>query len=202
LEDWIRIFDLGRPAAGLAAIAVAAALEYLFPPVPGDTVILLGFFLAGRGHLPWAGVVAAALLGGLVGVEAAYRIGSRLGRSYFFLRRSRIAAAKLPRLERYLARYGGRLLLVNRFLPVLRGLFLYAAGTARLPWASTFLCANASNLAWVLLLAWVGHRFGASWERLEGVFKAYSSILGVLFLSYLVLTIWRYSLRARMNESS
>jgi membrane protein DedA with SNARE-associated domain len=202
LEDWIRIFDLGRPAAGLAAIAVAAALEYLFPPVPGDTVILLGFFLAGRGQLPWAGVAAAALLGGLVGVEAAYRIGSRLGKSYFFLRRSRIAAAKLPRLERYLTRYGGRLLLVNRFLPVLRGLFLYAAGTARLPWASTFLCANASNLAWVLLLAWVGHRFGASWERLEGVFKAYSAILGVLFLGYLVFTIWRYSLRARMKESS
>jgi len=202
LEDWIRIFDLGRPAAGLAVIAIVAALEYLFPPVPGDTVILLGFFLAGRGHLPWAGVVAASLIGGLVGAEAAYRIGWRLGKSYFFLRRSRFASSKLPLLERYLSRYGGRLLLVNRFLPVLRGLFLYAAGSARMPWPSTFLCANASNLAWVLLLAWVGHRFGASWERLEKGFKAYSAILGVLFLSYLVFTILRYGLRARMKESS
>src|SRR5512139_1194544 len=172
-------------------------MEYLLPPFPGDTLMLLGFFLAGRGELPFTGVLAAALAGSLVGAEAAYRLGSRLGRSYFFLRRSRFTATALPALERYLARFGTGLLLVNRFLPVLRGFFLYAAGMGKMPRRSTFLCANASNLAWGLLIAWVGHRFGTSWDRLQEIFRAYTGVIGLVFLAYAAYTVVRYRIRRR-----
>jgi membrane protein DedA with SNARE-associated domain len=170
-------------------------MEYLLPPFPGDTLMLLGFFLAGHGDLPFPGVLAAALGGSMVGAEAAYRLGGKMGKSYFFLRRSRLTATALPSLERYLQRFGTGLLLVNRFLPVLRGFVLYAAGMARRPRTSTFLCANGSNLAWVLLIAWVGHRFGTSWSRLQGVFRAYTGLIGAVLLAYVAFTLLRHRFR-------
>ena len=202
MEEWVRFLLLDQPAVGLTLVGLAAVMEYLLPPFPGDTLMLLGFFLAGRGELPFAGVLAAALAGSLIGAEAAYRLGSRLGRSYFFLRRSRFTATALPTLERYLARFGTGLLLVNRFLPVLRGFFLYAAGMGKMPRRNTFLCANASNLAWILLIAWVGHRFGTSWDRLQEIFRAYTGVIGLILLAYVAFTLVRYRIRRKTDATS
>ena len=202
MEEWVRFLLLDQPAVGLTLVGLAAVMEYLLPPFPGDTLMLLGFFLAGRGELPFAGVLVAALAGSLVGAEAAYWLGARLGKSYFFLRRSRFTATALPTLERYLARFGTGLLLVNRFLPVLRGFFLYAAGMGRMPRWNTFLCASASNLAWVLLIAWVGHRFGTSWEHLQEIFRAYTGVIGLIFLAYVAFTLVRYRTRSKKGAAS
>jgi membrane protein DedA with SNARE-associated domain len=195
MESWIRFFQLNHPAVGLGVVALAGLMEYLLPPFPGDTLMLLGFFLAGHGDLPLPGVLAAALAGSMAGTEAAYRLGGRMGKSYFFLRRSRLTATTLPALEKYLHRFGRSLLLINRFVPVLRGFVLYAAGMARMPRGSTFLCANASNLAWILLIAWVGHRFGSSWSRLQEVFSAYTGLIGAVLLAYLGVTLLRHRFR-------
>jgi membrane protein DedA with SNARE-associated domain len=89
------------------------------------------------------------------------------------------------------------LLLVNRFLPVLRGFILYAAGMGKMSRPGTFLCANVSNLAWILLIAWVGHRFGTSWERLQQMFRAYTGLIGAILLIYVVTTLLRAGVRRR-----
>jgi len=201
-QDLIHLFALDNALVGVSLVAVSGIMEYLFPPYPGDTLMLFGFFLAGRGDLPFAWVFAAAMGGGILGAELAYRLGARMGRSYFFLQRSRFAAMTLPALKRYLERFGTRLILINRFLPVLRGFFLYAAGMGKMARGSTFLYANLSNLAWVLLIAWVGHRFGTSWDRLQAVFRTYTGFVGVVLLFYVVFTILRYWLRGRAEGSA
>jgi len=192
-----QIFQFGHPWLGLLLVAAAGTGEYLFPPLPGDTVMLFGFFLAGHGDLPFAWVLASALGGSMLGAEVAYTLGDRLGHSYFFIRKSRLAAAALPTLERYFERFGVGMVLVNRFLPVLRGFFLFAAGMGKMPRGPTFVCATLSNLAWILLIAWVGHRFGTSWDRLQGIFRTYASVLGVLFLTYAAWTFIRYRMRRK-----
>lgn len=202
MESFFHLFQSGHAWVGLLLVGAAGTGEYLFPPVPGDTMMLFGFFLAGRGDLPFAWVLACALGGSMIGAEMAYSIGSRLGHSYFFIRKSRLAKVMLPRLQQYFERFGVGMILVNRFLPVLRGFFLYAAGIGKMPRIPTFLCATLSNLAWVLLLAWVGHRFGTSWERLQEIFHTYASILGVLFLSYAAWTLIRYRIRRKAAPSA
>jgi membrane protein DedA with SNARE-associated domain len=202
MDSLFELFRQGGPALGILLVALAGLGEYLFPPLPGDTLMLFGFFLAGHGDLPFAGVFLAALAGSVAGAEVSYWLGMRFGHSYFFIRRSRIAKHALPTLERYFARFGVGMILVNRFLPVLRGFFLFAAGMGNMPRMATFLCATASNLAWILLIAWVGNRFGTSWERLQGIFRTYAGILGVLFLAYASFTFIRYRLRRKAPPAS
>jgi len=197
LDSLTHLFSMGQPYVGLALVAAAGTGEYLFPPLPGDTLMLFGFFLAGRGDLPLPGVFLAALAGSMLGAEIAYTLGDKLGHSYFFIRRSRVAASALPTLERYFERFGVGMILVNRFLPVLRGFFMLAAGMGKMHRGATFVCATISNLAWILLIAWIGHRFGTSWERLQGIFRTYAAVLGVIFLAYAAFTIIRYRLRRK-----
>ncbi len=114
-------------SSGLFLVVLLAWLEYVFPPAPGDSTMLFAFFLAGRGTLSLPAVAAAALTGSILGAMTAYAVGARLGRSYFFLR-SAWARRELARIEHGYARHGARFLLLNRFLPGVRGFFLYAAG--------------------------------------------------------------------------
>src|SRR5262245_5621685 len=124
--------------------------------------MLLACFLAGVGSLPKSGTFAACLLGSVLGAFTAYLAGRRLGTSYFFLR-SAWARHELERLERGFARFGARLLAVNRFLPGIRGVFLYGAGIGRVPFRDVALYATLSNVLWGLVIAWGGSWLGSSW---------------------------------------
>jgi membrane protein DedA with SNARE-associated domain len=189
-----------NPWAGLALVALLAWLEYVFPPAPGDSVMLLACFLAGAGLLPPAATYATCLAGSIAGALTAYALGARLGRSYFFLR-SAWARHELDRLERGLARFGARLLLVNRFLPGIRGVFLYGAGIGRLPLRQVAAYSTISNALWLLLVAWAGTSLGTSWEDVQTVFRRYVWAIGIVLVVYVVVTVVRARRRRRFSLS-
>ncbi len=182
--------------AALLLVFLLAWLEYVFPPVPGDSTMLFGFFLAGAGGLALPAVLAAAMCGSVLGALTAYSLGARLGRSYFFLK-SAWAVEELARVERWFGRFGPRLLLVNRFLPGLRGLFLYAAGIGRMGLRPVAIYSTASNALWVALIAWGGASLGTSWEEVRIVFRRYVWGISICFGAYLALTIARARRRRR-----
>lgn len=165
---------------------MAGMLEYLFPPVPGDSTMLFGFFLVGRGDLPLWLALTATLAGSTTGALLAYRIGYRLGGRYFFLRRSARTGPIRARLERWFDRYGARIVIVNRFLPGVRAFFLFLAGTRRLPLGPVLAYATISNLGLLLMFAYLGTRLGEAWEDVERGFRAAFLGLGILLLAGLL----------------
>ncbi len=177
-------------SSGLLLVVLLAWLEYVFPPSPGDSTMLFAFFLAGRGTMSLPAVAAAALSGSVLGAMTAYAIGARLGRSYFFLR-SAWARAELARIERWYARHGARFLLINRFLPGVRGFFLYAAGITRLGAGAVLIHSTVSNLLWILLLAWGGTSLGSTWEEVRVVFRRYVWGIALFLAVYVVLAVVR-----------
>lgn len=189
-----------HPWAGLALVALLAWLEYVFPPAPGDSVMLLACFLAGTGALPRIATLATCLAGSIAGALTAYALGARLGRSYFFLR-SAWARHELDRLERGLTRFGARLLVINRFLPGIRGVFLYGAGIGRVPLREVAVYSSISNLFWVILVAWAGTSLGTSWEDVQGVFRRYVWAIGAGLAVYVVVSVVRARRRRRLSSS-
>lgn len=182
--------------AAVVLVALLAWLEYVFPPVPGDSTMLFGFFLAGAGWLPLPLVAAVAFLGSVAGAWTAYAFGARLGGGYFFLR-SAWARDELARVERGFARFGPRLLAVNRFIPGVRGFFLYAAGMARVPRRTVLIHSSVSNALWVALLAWGGTRLGKSWDDVRVVFGRYVWAIAIGLGVYVVVTVARARRRRR-----
>jgi membrane protein DedA with SNARE-associated domain len=167
-------------------VFLLAWLEYVFPPVPGDSTMLLACFLAGTGALPKVPTYGACLGGSILGAFTAYAAGARLGHSYFFLR-SDWAKGELRKFERGLQRFGARLLLLNRFIPGVRAVFLYGAGIGRLPLRQVAIYSTLGNIAWVTLLAWGGTRLGSSWEEVQRVFSRYALGIGAVLAVYFVI---------------
>ena len=188
---------LGHPLAGLLLVVLMACLEYVVPPVPGDSTMLFACFLgAAAGPLSFALAVAACFTGSVVGAAAAYAIGARLGRSYFFLR-SAWARGELERLERGYRRYGARLLVVNRFLPGVRAVFLYGAGIGRLGWRPVMVYSTLSNGLWVGLIAWGGRSLGSTWGEVDAVFRRYVWAIAIALTLYAAVSIVRARRRRR-----
>ena len=199
MDELLHALALDIPIVALTLIFVSAVVEYLFPPYPGDTLVLFGFLLAGHGTLPLAPTAVVAVAGSILGALLAWYLGVRLGEGYFLLRRSERARRRVDGLRMLFRRHGPRLLLVNRFLPGLRGVFLYLAGMNRIPLRTVLIFSTISNLLWITLIAVVGLRIGRNLEHARGIVRAYSWFILIFLLAvFLLQAVWRRWVEPRL----
>lgn len=190
-------------------VLLSSMLEYVFPPYWGDTLILVGFFLAGQGVVSWVAIFVAATAGALIGALIAYFLGKRYGLRAvrrFGGRRGGRRSRSRERVQDLFRRYGEPILLLNRFLPVVRGLMLYAAGAMELRLRPVMVYSTLGSVAWVALMMAVGLTAGGTWEQLQATFSQSSRWLGLLalvvFIVWLAWFTWRFwHVRKRRAES-
>jgi membrane protein DedA with SNARE-associated domain len=172
-------------------LALAATLEYVVPPFPGDSVVLLGGVYAVRGDHPWWGVFAAVLAGSVLGAACNYWIGRKVAKRFerdptrpFF----GLTHARLESLQARMRLRGGWLLVINRFLPGIRGAVFIAAGASHMPIRRCLLLGALSATAHSALVLWMGYAVGGNLERLTALAQRYQryilvglAVLAVLF---------------------
>ena len=182
LQD-VLAYMAAHPALVALLVFAAAAIEYVFPPFWGDTIMLTGCFLVGVDRADAAPVFAAAVLGSIVGALSAYGIGRRFGgASLRFLSRSRRARRLHQRAEAWQAAHGARILAFNRFLPGVRAFSLPLAGIARMPLRTVVVWSTVSNVAYCALLLGLGLAVGAGSADIadmQGRFRSASVVAAI-----------------------
>jgi len=108
---------------------LSSVIENLFPPFPGDMFTLVGAYFAVSGKLSFVMAFAAVNFGGLAGASVLYFLGRTKGRQFFI---SSVwigeIADKLSRMEKWVDKYGGWIILGGRFFSGVRSLISVAAG--------------------------------------------------------------------------
>jgi membrane protein DedA with SNARE-associated domain len=156
---------------GLVVVAGVIGLESIGLPFPGETVLILAAMFAGTQHdLNIVAVVLTAVGGAIVGQMIGYVIGREFG--YWLLLRYgsyvRITESRIKLGEYLFLRHGGKIIIVARFVPVLRSLAGILAGANRMPWRQ-FLLANAVGaLVWASFFGFAAYMLGRQVERLAG----------------------------------
>src|SRR4030095_4273012 len=91
------------------AIFAAVILGNLGLPIPEETVLALGGFLAQRGELHLPTVIAVGVLAAIVGDNIGYWLGRRYGREALerYGRYIWVSANRLERVSAFMARQGG-----------------------------------------------------------------------------------------------
>jgi len=187
--------DLPPPAV-YALLGAGAALENLVPPVPADTFVLLGGFLAGRGVVtPW--IVFAVTWGfNVASALGVYAIGLRHGRSFFeegFGRRV-LTPGHLERMRRFYGRWGTQAVFLARFLPGLRAVVPAFAGVSHQPFLPVAVPVAAASAIWYGALVWLGTMAGRRLDTiLEWVGDVNRALLVVAIVIVLALLVawWR-----------
>ena len=151
----------------------SAFLGFIFP---GEMAVLLGGVVAGHGHVPLAGVMAAGIGGAVAGDAVGYLVGRRWGRRILDSTLGRfINAEHLDRAERALARRGGGAVFLGRFTVALRVMIPGLAGMARMPYRR-FAIANVTGGAlWGAAMVLAGYLAGNSWHTVAH----YISLVGI-----------------------
>ncbi|MBI1948197.1 MAG: DedA family protein [Deltaproteobacteria bacterium] len=185
------------PWLSAGALGVAAVLEYVIPPVPGDAVSIAGGVLVAQGVIGVPAALLATTVGSVIGSVVMYYVGLAAGR-HPRLRRLLARFFTEERIERVAAGYRkwGRLIIVaNRFLPGIRTSFILAAGLFRVPLTDVVVFGAISALAWNTLLIGLGWLVGANLERLEHLLAEYALVawvaLAVVVTALVVRALWR-----------
>lgn len=183
--DWLLSLPLGLL---YVALAVVAAVENFFPPLPADTVVAIGSFLAarGKGSALWA--FLATWIGNVGGAMIMYALGRKYGAERL---ERRLMGEKGPRAEARLqslyGKYGVGALFVSRFIPGVRALVPPFAGALRVPPVRSALAIGAASALWYGFVSYIGFRAGADWQEITALLGRYGRVLaltaGVLILA-------------------
>jgi len=180
-----------------ALIAALAAVENVFPPVPADTAVALGAFLAGRGIMdPWM-VFGLTWTANVSSGAAVYALARRHGRALFqgVLGRRLFSDATIARIEEQYQRHGTWGIFLSRLLPVWRGLVMPFAGIARVPaWRALIPLAAASALyygALTFLITTLGTNLEDVLRLLKRVNTVLAGIAAALLLAAVLWTLRR-----------
>ena len=152
-------------STGYPAIFVLMTMESALLPVPSEAIMLFAGFAVSKGELTLFGIVAAGVLGNLVGSWIGYAIGY-YGRTDL-LERHRLFHVNpewLRKTEGYFERYGDATVFFSRMLPIVRTFVSLPAGVARMPIVRFSVLTVLGSIPWVLALGLVGQAVGDNWE--------------------------------------
>ena len=169
-----------------------------------ETGFFVGFFLPGDSLLVTAGVLSAGdviplkwlllpvMLCAIVGDQIGYWIGRAAGSALYrkedslFFRRSH-----LQRAHDFYERYGGRAVILARFVPIVRTFCPPVAGAAGMPYARYLIYDIFGGVFWVGTMILGGYSLGRTIPNISQ--RIHLVILAVIFLSLLpaIISIWR-----------
>ena len=153
------------------------------PFLPGDSLLFAVGTLAAVGILDIQGTLFILSAAAILGDSANYGIGHILAPKVFghekipFLKQE-----YLERTEKFFEKYGGKTIIIARFVPIIRTFAPFLAGVGAMRYRRFLLYNVTGGLLWVFVLTLTGYYFGA----LAFVKENFSLvILGIIIVSIL-----------------
>jgi membrane protein DedA with SNARE-associated domain len=173
---------------GYWAVFVGIALENMGIPLPGETITIVGGFLAGSGELNYWIVLASAIAGAIFGDNLGYWIG-RLGGWQFLLQLGRFFKIKEQQLEKARQQFSQnapRAVFFGRFVALLRIFAGPMAGIAQMPYSQFLLCNFGGAALWASIMVTLSFFLG----RLIPLHQLVRGIAQFGILALLIVVAW------------
>lgn len=191
LLDFVATYG-GWVYALLFAIIFAETGFVVTPFLPGDSLLFAAGALAATGALSAPVTFALLVLAAFTGNAVNYAIGRAIGPRVFQATghsgwTSRLLNREhLARAHAFFEQYGGKAVILSRFLPIVRTFLPFVAGAAAMR-SHTFLLFNvAGAVGWVFLCLGAGFLFG-NWPVVKEHFSLVT--IGIVFVSVLPMVI-------------
>ena len=148
---------------GYWAVSLGILLENAGLPIPGETITLVGGFLAGSGELNYWLVLGSATIGAIVGDNIGYWVGF-YGGWPLVLKISQlfnIPQEKLTNIRERFRKNMAQAVIIGRFVTLFRVFAGPLAGIVKMPYGQFFLCNSIGAILWAGVITsiafFVGH---------------------------------------------
>ena len=132
------------------------------PFLPGDSLLFAIGALTSTGGINLAIVVPLLIVAAIVGDALNYQIGLRVGPAVFKSEKSRLFnKAHLERTQRFYEKYGGKTIIIARFVPIVRTFAPFVAGVGAMKYSRFFQYNVVGAVIWVVSLTLLGYGLGS-----------------------------------------
>jgi membrane-associated protein len=153
------------------------------PFLPGDSLLFVAGTVAAAGGMDIHLLVLLLIIAAILGDAVNYGVGHYIGPRIFSHGDSRWLNPKhLQRAHDFYEKYGGKTIIIARFVPIVRTYAPFVAGAASMTYSRFALYNVSGAVLWVVSLGYAGYFFGNLPIIKNNLTLV---ILGIIFLSIL-----------------
>jgi membrane protein DedA with SNARE-associated domain len=189
---------------GYLAVFVGILLENLGIPLPGETITIVGGFLAGSGELNYWLVLATAAMGAFIGGIGGYFVGSYGGWKAILAvaKIFRIQELQLEEIKTKFSDNAVRAVFFGRFIPLIRIFSSPMAGVVEMPFGK-FLAVNlVGAVTWASVMTTLAFFVGriVSLEQLLEWVSKFAILALFIAIGFIAVPIWLESRTLKSGE--
>lgn len=156
------------------------------PFLPGDSLLFAVGALSAMGSLnlifSWLIFLTAAILGDTVN----YWVGHFIGPKAFEINHKLFSRKHLERTHQFYEKHGGKVIILARFIPIIRTFAPFVAGVGEMNYSKFLLYNIVGAILWTSLFTFSGYYFG----NIPAVKENFSYvIIGIIFISIMPILI-------------
>jgi membrane-associated protein len=184
LSGWVAYATIAALVFGETAVFIGFIL-------PGEIAVVIGGFLASRGHLSLPVLIIIVVFAAIAGPFVGYEIGRRGGDRLLRVRPLRRVQGGVEKARAVLRQRGAAAVLVGRFIAVVRALMPAAAGAAQVR-LRTFTVYNVlGGLIWGTGYCLVGYLAGSAYAvAASRIGTGFAVAIGAIVV--LLVAAWAY----------
>lgn len=132
------------------------------PFLPGDSLLFAAGIISARHLLNVNGLALLLITSGILGNSLNYWIGSKIGHHLFKDDKSLFLKKRyLEKTHLFYKKYGGKTLVLARFIPIVRTYAPFIAGVSKMNFKAFTLYNAVGAAAWVVLILYISYFFGS-----------------------------------------
>src|SRR5579862_1886388 len=200
LYDVKGLIEWGGPVLVCAIVFIETGMFVGFF-LPGDSLLVTAGVFAGAGHTSIAAVLIFVTLCAIAGDQLGYFIGRMAGQGLYKREDSRFFKKKhLERAHEFYETYGGKTVILARFVPIIRTFCPPVAGAAKMNYRHYLTYDVVGGFLWVWGMILLGYTLGRAIPNIDK--RIHYVIAGVIVLSFLpaVYHAWKVRSRPRSEE--
>jgi membrane-associated protein len=156
------------------------------PFLPGDSLLFAAGALCATGQLSLTAMLALLVVAAFAGNAVNYSVGRYIGPRVFTSGYRFLNKEYLDRAHAFFERYGGKAIVLGRFVPIVRTFVPFVAGAAQMSSASFVFYNAVGAVSWVMLCLLAGWFFG----NIPVVKNNFSLVtIGIVFVSVLPMLV-------------
>jgi membrane-associated protein len=133
----------------------------VFPYLPGDSLLFVAGALSGAGLLNIEILIPVLIAAAVIGDSVNYWIGYTTGMKVFEKNYSLVKKEQLEKTREYFARYGGKTIVIARFIPFIRTFAPFLAGVGKMSYRWFLMYNVLGAVLWISGFVLAGYFFGS-----------------------------------------
>ena len=172
---------------------------------PGEFTIIFGGVVAGQGEIDVIVLLGIVFVAATAGDSVSFFLGRKLGRGFLIRHGSRvkITEERLQQVEKFYGQHGGKMVLIGRFVGVLRALGPFIAGAGGMRYGRFLPFDVVGAIIWSATFVFIGYIFWQSFDQVTEIASRGAFALGaVIVVVGGAFFAWRYLRVAENRETA